>query len=102
MIPKWIIRTATRLHLNHQNIPAFHSYQMVARTDRHQSPLGCGMHLTLRRDHVVLALVLALLVALWPSGSLVPLAEAALYVAPLALFVGSLSLIGFVERRSSA
>lgn len=57
------------------------------------------MHHALRRDHVVLLLVVALIVALWPAGSLAPLAEAGLYIAPLALFVGSLSLVEFLETR---
>lgn len=57
------------------------------------------MHRTLRRDHVVLLLVVGLIIALWPAGSLAPLAEAGLYIAPLALFVGSLSLVELVETR---
>ncbi len=59
------------------------------------------MHLTLRRDHVVLLLVVSLVVALWPAGSLALLAEAGLYVAPLALFVGSLSVVEFLETRGT-
>jgi hypothetical protein len=59
------------------------------------------MHHTLRRDHVVLLLVVSLVVALWPAGSLAPLAEAGLYVAPLALFVGSLSVVEFLETRGT-
>lgn len=59
------------------------------------------MHRTLRRDHVALALTAALIAALLPAGSLVPLAEAGLYVMPLALFVGSLSVVELVEERRS-
>jgi hypothetical protein len=54
------------------------------------------MHRTLRRDHVVLAVAVVLIAVLLPAGSLGPLAEAGLYVAPLALFVGSLSLVELV------
>ncbi|WP_254821176.1 hypothetical protein [Haloglomus halophilum] len=59
------------------------------------------MHHTLRRDHVVLLLVVVLVVALLPAGSLASLAEAGLYVAPLALFVGSLSVVEFLETRGA-
>jgi hypothetical protein len=59
------------------------------------------MHRTLGRDHLALVLVVGLLVALWPAGSLVPLAEAGLYVAPLALFAASLSLLERLERMLS-
>jgi hypothetical protein len=56
------------------------------------------MHHTLGRDHLALVLIAALVVALWPGGSLTPLAEAGLYIAPLALFVGSLAAFDRVDR----
>jgi hypothetical protein len=59
------------------------------------------MHHTLCRDHVVLLLVVVLVVALLPAGSLAPLAEAGLYIAPLALFVGSLSIVERLEARGA-
>lgn len=59
------------------------------------------MHLTLGRDHLVIALAAAALFVLWPAGSLAPLAEAGLYIAPLALFVGSLALADRLEGRQT-
>jgi hypothetical protein len=59
------------------------------------------MHPTLDQDHVLLALVVGTLIALWPAGSLVPLAEAGLYLAPFALFVVSLTVADALEARYS-
>jgi hypothetical protein len=59
------------------------------------------MYLSLGRDRLVLVLVAAALFVLWPGGSVAPLAEAGLYIAPLALFVGSLSLADRLEGRQA-
>jgi hypothetical protein len=65
------------------------------------APVVWAMFLSLGRDHLALALAAAVLFVLWPGGSVAPLAEAGLYIAPLALFVGSLAVADRLDGRQA-